>query len=225
MKHTKFLLFLSLAISINFTNAQLPTFTHDCFSMMVGKDATNDGSVMFAHNEDDWGDRIVNWYKVPAMKHKPGTTVTMKNGGQLPQPAQTWSYMWLEMPEMKFSDSYMNEWGVTIGSDACLSKEKKPDLTDGGIGYWLRRAMAERATSARQNAHSLERQSAFKNLSCRIVNIKLCLCIDIHRKQVIVGPGKAVDVLHVFSVPSPYYFPIVFIGYSSNVSQVVYIIQ
>jgi dipeptidase len=44
----------------------------------------------------------------------------------------------------------MNEWGVTIASDACLSREKKGELTDGGIGYWLRRAMAERAKTARE---------------------------------------------------------------------------
>ncbi len=105
---------------------------------------------MFAHNEDDWGDRIVNFYKVPAMQHKAGETITLKNEGELKQVSKTYSYLWLEMPEMEFSDSYMNEWGVTIGSDACMSREKKAKLTDGGIGYWLRRAMAERATSARE---------------------------------------------------------------------------
>jgi len=122
----------------------------DCFSVLVGKDATHDGSVMLAHNEDDWGDRIVNWYKVPASKHTAGETIILKNGGKLDQSAYTYNYLWLEMPEMEFSDSYMNEWGVTIGSDACRSKEKDPELFDGGIGYWLRRAMAERAKTARE---------------------------------------------------------------------------
>jgi len=150
MKHIRFILFLVFIFTFNFSFSQESSFTHDCFSMLVGKQATSDGSVMFAHNEDDWGDRLVNWYKVPAMTHKEGTFVTLKNGGKLEQPKQTWSYVWLEMPEMDYSDSYMNEWGVTIGSDACLSKEKKPELTDGGIGYWLRRAMAERAKSAKE---------------------------------------------------------------------------
>lgn len=140
-----FLLLVSLLSS-----QQSDVFTHDCFSILVGKDATADGSVMFAHNEDDSGDRIVNWYQVPSINHKEGETITLKNDGTLKQPKTTWNYLWLEMPEMEFSDSYMNEWGVTIGSDACLSKEKKPKLTDGGIGYWLRRAMAERAKSARE---------------------------------------------------------------------------
>ena len=150
MKHHRFLLVLILAIFFNLLNAQQSTFTHDCFSILVGKEATKDGSVIFAHNEDDWGDRIVNFYKVPAMQHKDGEIISMKNGGELNQVSKTWSYLWLEMPEMEFSDTYMNEWGVTIGSDACMSREKKPDITDEGIGYWLRRAMAERATSARE---------------------------------------------------------------------------
>ena len=122
----------------------------DCFSVMVGKNATADGSVMFAHNEDDWGDRLVNWFQVPGINHKAGETIKLKNGASLKQAEKTWNYLWLEMPNMDFSDSYMNEWGVTIASDACQSREKKPDLTDGGIGYWLRRAMAERATSAKE---------------------------------------------------------------------------
>jgi dipeptidase len=122
----------------------------NCFSVMAGKNATVDGSVMFAHNEDDYGDQLVNWYIVPAQKHKQGEALIMRHGGTLPQPDQTWSYLWLEMPGMEFSDSYMNEWGVTIGSDQCISREENPELTDGGIGYELREVMAARAKTARE---------------------------------------------------------------------------
>lgn len=148
----KYLLtFLCSIFILQLLNAQKSeSFTHDCFSVLVGKDASSDGAVLFAHNEDDWGDRLVNWYKVPAQKNKEGGTRQLKNGGQLPIPARTWEFIWLEMPEMDFSDSYLNQWGVTIGSDACQSREENPELTEGGIGYYLRRAMAERATSARE---------------------------------------------------------------------------
>ncbi len=139
-------LFLSLFLALSLHSQE----GLDCFSMLVGKDAAADGSVMFAHNEDDWGDRLVNWYQVPGSHHQPGEMIRLKNGGQLEQARVTWDYLWLEMPEMEFSDSYMNEWGVTIGSDACQSREDDPDLTDGGIGYWLRRAMAERSRTARE---------------------------------------------------------------------------
>ncbi|MFH1999588.1 MAG: C69 family dipeptidase, partial [Planctomycetota bacterium] len=55
-----------------------------------------------------------------------------------------------EMPELEFSDTMMNEFGVTITSDSCPSREDKPELTKGGIGYFLRRIMAERARTARE---------------------------------------------------------------------------
>jgi len=127
------------------------TFGQDfnCFSILTGKDASADGSVLFAHNEDDWGDRIVNIYKVPVSEElqfmiNSGDAIHMVPSGEM------WSYLWLEMPEMEFSDSYMNQWGVTISSDACPSREDNPDLTDGGIGYMLRMNMARRARSARE---------------------------------------------------------------------------
>ncbi len=152
MNHLKIVLFSFLLILSGYRSMAQETgkSSFDCFSVLAGKNATIDGSVMFAHNEDDYGDRIVNWYKVPQLTHTGEEMITMKNGGAIPQVKETWSYLWLEMPEMEFSDSYMNEWGVTIGSDACSSREKKGELTDGGIGYWLRRAMAERAKTARE---------------------------------------------------------------------------
>jgi dipeptidase len=84
------------------------------------------------------------------MQYGPGETITLVNGGSLEQVAETWAYIWAEMPEMTFSDSYLNEWGVCIASDACLSREDNPELTDGGISYMLRRLVAERARSARE---------------------------------------------------------------------------
>ncbi len=122
---------------------------YNCFSILVGKNATIDSSVLFAHNEDDSGINLVNWYKVPRLIHQKGEDISLINGGELPQVNETFSFLWLEMPGQTFSDSYMNEWGVTIASDACRSKEDKPDLINGGIGYFLRRIMAERAKSAK----------------------------------------------------------------------------
>jgi dipeptidase len=148
---TVFAIVLLSFAGIFIANAQ--TFeeeNYNCFTIIVGKDATVDGSVMFAHNEDDWGERLVNWYHVPAQKNTKPDSVQLKNGGYLKAAKETWKYLWLEMPEMEFSDSYMNEWGVTIASDACQSREDKADLTDGGIGYWLRRAMAERGRTAKE---------------------------------------------------------------------------
>jgi dipeptidase len=121
-----------------------------CFSIVAGKDASADGYVIMAHNEDDLSPQVVNHHKVPRKKYSPGDKVTLRNGGQLDQVEQTWAYIWSEMPGMLFSDSYINEWGVGVTSDNCPSREDKPEITDGGIGYMLRRLVAERAKTARE---------------------------------------------------------------------------
>ncbi len=121
-----------------------------CFSIVVGKKASTDGCVIVAHNEDDTAPQIVNHHKVPRRSFPAGAKVMLRNGGSLEQAPQTWAYLWSEMPGLLFSDSYVNEWGVTVASDNCPSREDKPELTEGGIGYMLRRLVAERAKTARE---------------------------------------------------------------------------
>jgi membrane dipeptidase len=121
-----------------------------CFSIVVGKNASTDGCVIVGHNEDDGAPQIVNHHKSPRATHPAGSTVTLRNGGSLEQVPQTWSYLWSEMPGMLFSDSYVNEWGVTICSDNCPSREDRAELTAGGIDWDLRRLIAQRAKTARE---------------------------------------------------------------------------
>jgi dipeptidase len=144
-----FLLFLFFSIPIYISG--------DCFTVLVGKKASIDGSVLFGHNEQNGGRRIVNYRYIPRMNHAPGEMVVLKNGGKLPQVEETWAMLWLQNPEVQFGDSYFNEWGVAVSSDACPTKEdsykelvKRGDITDGGIGYMLRRLVAQRAKTARQ---------------------------------------------------------------------------
>ncbi|MCK5820862.1 MAG: C69 family dipeptidase [Bacteroidales bacterium] len=122
----------------------------NCFTILVGKSASNTGAVLLAHNEDDYGKQLVNWYLQPALQHHEGDEIFLKNGASLDQVEKTNKYLWLEMPGMEFSDSYLNEYGVCIASNSCPSREKKPQITNGGIGYRLRGIMAERASSARE---------------------------------------------------------------------------
>ena len=122
----------------------------NCFTVLAGKYATDDESVLLAHNEDDGGKQTVNLYKVPRVTAKDSIEVSLKNGGKLHLSPTTFAMIWIEMPGMTFSDSYQNEYGVTIVSDACRSKEDKPELTDGGIAYWLRRAIVLQAKTARE---------------------------------------------------------------------------
>lgn len=127
-----------------------PTNPFNCYSIVAGRAASKSGAVLFAHNEDDWGERVVNALVVAAEKHSPGEKIALKTGHKIAQVSHTHKYIWLEMPEMEFSDSYFNEFGLCIGSNQCRSREDQKDYTAGGIGYWLRRILAERATSARQ---------------------------------------------------------------------------
>lgn len=143
----KYVFILSLAVSLMASLAFGQEY--NCYTILAGKDANVDGSVMMAHNEDDSGENIVNWYKVPAQGNTQGN-IKLKNGGELPQADSTFSFLWLEMPRQEFADSYMNEYGLTIASNACPSREDKPKLKDGGISYWLRRIMAQRAKTARE---------------------------------------------------------------------------
>ncbi|MGE5355106.1 MAG: dipeptidase [Deltaproteobacteria bacterium] len=140
---------------IFFINILNPVFTQqgfepDCYSIMAGKNATTDKSVILAHNEDDYGEFVFSFYKVPAAEHQVEKLLITDTDVRLPQVSRTYSYLWIDMPQLQFSDSYMNEWGVTIASDQCLSREDKGEIEDGGIGYYLRRLMAERSKTARQ---------------------------------------------------------------------------
>ncbi len=123
--------------------------TSNCFTILVGRGASANGAVLFAHNEDDWGDQVVYIHKVPRLKHAASESYLLKNGGKLSQPAETFAYLWLEIPNANFGDAFLNEYGVMIASNACPSRRTDEDLTDGGIDYDLRRLLAERTQSAR----------------------------------------------------------------------------
>ena len=121
-----------------------------CTSIIVGKKASADGAVLFGHNEDDSGRRIVNAWWVPRMKHQPGDKIPLLGGGQVPQVKETWAFFWFQNNGTMFSNYFLNEWGVAVASDACPSREDKPELTDGGISFMLRQIVVERAKTARE---------------------------------------------------------------------------
>ncbi len=149
MRKFLFILFLG-NIFISGLQAQNQPNDFNCFTVIAGKEATTTGDILAAHNEDDFGDYVVNFYKVPARNFGSDDIARLKNGAIEPQPEKTQAYLWINMPGLDFSDSYINESGLCIFSNACRSREDKGALTDGGIGYWLRRLMAERASTARE---------------------------------------------------------------------------
>lgn len=128
-----------------------------CYAVVVGREASADGSVLVGHNEQNGGRRVLNFRRVPRRKFQQGATVRLWRGGELPQVGETAAMLWSENPGLEFSDAYLNEWGVAVVSDACRTREDgyealsaRGGIRDGGIGYMLRRLVAERARSARQ---------------------------------------------------------------------------
>jgi hypothetical protein len=106
--------------------------------------------VLFAHNEDDGGDPVLHHWKMARRKHAPGAVIPLAGGGKAPQVGETFAYLWSQIPGYHFSDAYLNEHGVALASNACASREDKPALKDGGIGFALRRIVAQRARTARE---------------------------------------------------------------------------
>ena len=63
-----------------------------CTTVIVGKHATADGSVILAHNED-WGEFEVPLRWFPRAKHAPGQSLTLRTGLVLEQVVETYGYL------------------------------------------------------------------------------------------------------------------------------------
>ncbi|NLX98951.1 MAG: hypothetical protein GXY83_22630 [Rhodopirellula sp.] len=128
-----------------------------CDAVVVGRLASADGSVLLGHNEENALDRVIEFRKIPRLRHDLPGKVNLKRGGQLDAVPETWAFLWSENPGLEYSDGYLNEWGVAVVSIQCTSREDgydalvaRGEIRDGGIGYMLRRLVAERARSARE---------------------------------------------------------------------------
>lgn len=127
-----------------------------CSTIIVGKDVSKTGTVIIGHNEDNGGRIIAQQHWVPAQTHKAGEMIKFeKSAAEIPQAEKTLGFYWTQTfspTGASFSDGFVNEKGVTIVSNACsqIFPENKEKVKDGGVGYGIRRIMAERATTARE---------------------------------------------------------------------------
>jgi len=128
-----------------------------CYAVVVGKDASPDGAVLLGHNEQNYGLRYLNFRKVPRIEHRAGEMIKLQGGAEIPQVKESYAFLWSENPGIAFSDGYLNEWGVAVVSDGCPDRaeelqnlEAEGQIVKGGIGYMLRRLIAERARTARE---------------------------------------------------------------------------
>ncbi len=130
---------------------------HGCSALIAGRGTTVDGSILFAKTEDDTPESIDFLWYIPRRSHEPGTVVKLQNGGTIPQVIETHAFFWDQCPGTAFSNNIVNEWGVSLGSDACPSREdpveevaKRGDIVEGGLAFELRIVLAERAKTARE---------------------------------------------------------------------------
>jgi dipeptidase len=135
----------------------LPARGWACYAVVVGRQASADGSVLVGHNEQNYGRRVLNFRRIPRRQFPDDAVVELLRGGELEQVHETWSFLWSENPGLEFSDAYVNEWGVAVVSDGCRTREDeyevlvgRGEIRGGGIGYMLRRLIAERAKGARE---------------------------------------------------------------------------
>lgn len=127
-----------------------------CFVIVAGRNASATGRVALGHNEDNRGDLVMRHHYIPPSKGQGGRLLSFEPGAaKIPQVDETYGFFWTETlrpaPGEAFADSFVNERGLVVVSNTCCeSREDAPDLTDGGIGWGLRRLVAERASSARE---------------------------------------------------------------------------
>ena len=129
-----------------------------CTAVVVGKKASTTGRVIVGHNEDNRGRLEVRHGWVPAREWPEGSVMPAEEGrASIPQARRTLGFFWSEFKRpsgaVQNADMFFNERGVLVVTDnAGKTRENQEDasrLTDGGIHYNLRRAVGERATSAR----------------------------------------------------------------------------
>lgn len=147
-----------VALAIGAALAGVSLSSQACFTMIVGKDASATGEILIGHNEDNDRRIITNQYWVPPAVHKAGEMIEFEpSAAKIPQVTKTYGFWWTQTlaPDgYSFSDGFINENGVVVVTNNCnFTIEEKEKVNDGGIGYGVRRLVAERAKSARDGVN------------------------------------------------------------------------
>ena len=129
-----------------------------CMTFVVGRKLSPTGRVIVGHNEDDWPPYELHHGMLPARDWPEGAVLPATEGcnPRVPQARRTLAAYW---GEVKFpygdgnADTFLNEKGVMVVSDSGGNSSERMDdpsmLLEGGVKFNLRRAVGERATSAR----------------------------------------------------------------------------
>ena len=138
-------------------HAKPPTaLVEHCSSIIVGKKASADGSVMVAHNEDLSNYAAHHYMFQQHMTHKPGEIVTTYWGAKVPQVAETFAYSATKIFDKSYSPgditSGINEYQVAVANNMSYRKDVPQTLPTDGRIIWteLTEFALERAKTARE---------------------------------------------------------------------------
>ena len=133
-----------------------------CTTILAGKKITETGLVLAAHNEDERGRYVLYRGMLPERDwdlNDPEQAVLPAEEGlaRIPQVGHTWRSYWVEHVNQNGGESngdmFFNQHGVLFTSNAAQASKPDPNdpalVKEGGLAYNVRRAVGERAKSAR----------------------------------------------------------------------------
>ncbi len=150
-----------------------------CTTIIIGRKATADGSVLMAHTEDYGDDDCMHLVYHPQEKHAPGEEIQFAFTS-VPQVPFTYAYTAVEMysgerlgmPPAKFLDG-MNEYGLSLASN-CIDCREQSQPNNRGLGWpEIGQLVMQRCKTAREAvalcAELIERYTfnGFENTSCK----------------------------------------------------------
>ncbi|MFP4082777.1 MAG: C69 family dipeptidase [Candidatus Aminicenantes bacterium] len=157
-----------LILGILLSDAGTPTLDeeHGCTMILVGKEASADGSVMMAYNNDWDGRGASHVVVVPRKRHKPGAVRRLSNGVEIPQAEVTYAYIGNELQwtgEATFENG-INEFQVAVCFGTAVKVNDKVKQVDplleesdppGILIPW--RLVLERSKTAREGVELVEK--------------------------------------------------------------------
>lgn len=136
----------------------IPFEVKGCTMILAGKDATADGSVLLAHNNDLSGNIAAMIQIIPASKSPAGEVITLKNGLRIPQAARTYRMLMMNC-FYGFSEGdavAVNEFqvaiagGVALKGDLNLKAQEGDPLVITGVSGYIRYIALQRSKTARE---------------------------------------------------------------------------
>lgn len=128
----------------------------DCTTFIAGREATADGSVLLAHNEDLGNNAAQHYLVVPREHHDPGEVVTLWGGAEIPEVGETFGYIATTVFDIDFIPgditTGINEHQVMVANNLAYQRSAiSPAPTDGRV-LWTEftRLALERAATARE---------------------------------------------------------------------------